>query len=101
MLRKTILALAATAAIGVSTLPATDASAHRYGGWHRGWHHSGLAPPLWMAPSLWLAPPLRMVPLAPPLDLTVRPQVPRSNRPCNAGPVRQRLHGPRNFDARG
>jgi hypothetical protein len=40
MLRKTILALAATAAIGVSTLPATDASAHRYGGWHRGWHHS-------------------------------------------------------------
>jgi len=23
------------------------------------------------------------------------------HRPCNAGPVRQRLHGPRNFDARG
>lgn len=41
MLRKTILALAATAAIGVTTLPATDASAHWYGGWHRGGHHYG------------------------------------------------------------
>ena len=39
MLRKTILALAASAAIGVTALPATEASAHW--GWHRGGHHYG------------------------------------------------------------
>jgi hypothetical protein len=38
MLRKTIIALAAAAAIGVTALPATEASAW---GWHRGWHHYG------------------------------------------------------------
>jgi hypothetical protein len=40
MLRTTILALAALTAIGVTTLPAADASAHGYRGWHhRHWHH--------------------------------------------------------------
>jgi hypothetical protein len=39
MMRKTILALVASAAIVVTALPATEASAHW--GWHRGWHHYG------------------------------------------------------------
>jgi hypothetical protein len=40
MLRNTILALAAVTAIGVTILPATDASAYGYRGWHhRHWNH--------------------------------------------------------------
>lgn len=35
MLRKIILALAAVTTIGLTALPATEASAY----WHRGWHH--------------------------------------------------------------
>jgi hypothetical protein len=41
MLRNTILALAAVTTIGVATLPATDASAHWYRGWHHRHHHYG------------------------------------------------------------
>jgi hypothetical protein len=47
MLRKTILALAATLTLGAAALPATDASAYCYRGWHHwhrhyGWHrHHG------------------------------------------------------------
>jgi len=36
MLRKTILALAATAALGAAALVPTAASAHWNGGWHHG-----------------------------------------------------------------
>ena len=40
MLRKTMLALAATLAIGTAALAPTSASAHwgGWGGWHGGWH---------------------------------------------------------------
>ena len=38
MIRKTILALAATAALGVAALAPTSASAGWHGGWHHGWH---------------------------------------------------------------
>lgn len=38
MLRKTILALAACAALGAAALAPTSASAW-HGGWHGGWHH--------------------------------------------------------------
>ena len=43
MLRKTILALAALAAVGITALPATEASAHWNLGWHHhyGWYHHG------------------------------------------------------------
>jgi hypothetical protein len=45
MLRKTMLALAATAAIGAAALAPTSASAHWGGwGWHGGWHHWGYHP---------------------------------------------------------
>jgi hypothetical protein len=37
MLRKTLLAVAATAAIGTAALAPTSASAHWGGGWHGGW----------------------------------------------------------------
>ena len=40
MLRKTLLALAATAAIGAAALTPTSASAFGWHhGWHGGWHH--------------------------------------------------------------
>jgi hypothetical protein len=38
MLRKTLLAIAATAAIGTAALAPTSASAHWGGGWHGGWY---------------------------------------------------------------
>ena len=40
MLRKTVLGLAATLAIGVAAFAPTSASAHwgGWGGWHGGWH---------------------------------------------------------------
>lgn len=39
MLRKTLLALAATAALGLAAFTPTSASAHWHGGWHGGWGH--------------------------------------------------------------
>jgi Spy/CpxP family protein refolding chaperone len=41
MLRKTILALAATAALGAAALSPTAASAHWGGGWHHGGWYRG------------------------------------------------------------
>ena len=38
MLRKTLLAAAATVAIGTAALAPTSASAHWGGGWHGGWY---------------------------------------------------------------
>lgn len=38
MLRKTMLAIAATVAIGTAALAPTSASAHWGWGWHGGWH---------------------------------------------------------------
>lgn len=38
MLRKTILAIAASAALGAAALSPTAASAHMGGGWGGGWH---------------------------------------------------------------
>lgn len=38
MLRKTILALAASVALGAAALAPTAASAHWHGGWHGGWY---------------------------------------------------------------
>jgi hypothetical protein len=40
MLRKTILAIAAAAALGAAALAPTSASAY-WGGWHGGWHGGG------------------------------------------------------------
>ena len=47
MLRKTIIALAASATLGVAALAPSSASAWGgrggwYGGWHGGWHGPGL-----------------------------------------------------------
>jgi len=42
MLRKTILAIVASAALGAAALAPTSASAWGgYGGWHGGWHGGG------------------------------------------------------------
>jgi hypothetical protein len=41
MLRKTILALATSVALGAAALAPSAASASPYGGWHGGWHHAG------------------------------------------------------------
>ena len=39
MLRKTILALAASVTLGAAALAPSSASAYWHGGWHGGWHH--------------------------------------------------------------